>query len=205
MIFYAHNTVNGYETYVSDGTASGTFMLKDINPSSGNSYLNNKQEVTLKSNSKYCFFVAQNGVDTSLWRTDGTTLGTIKLTNGESVKNIDLFAIRQHLAKDVPVVIGMMVGGSFMQDMMGQEVWHPTDDDYNMIGFGGHAMCVIGYDDRKEGGAFQILNSWGNQWGQNGVAFVRYNECVKTCNIISYETSGIGYLFDAIFFGKSPR
>jgi len=87
MIFYAHNTVNGYETYVSDGTAAGTFMLKDINPSSGNSYLNNKQEVTLKSNSKYCFFVAQNGVDTSLWRTDGTTLGTIKLTNGESVYN----------------------------------------------------------------------------------------------------------------------
>lgn len=103
-------------------------------------------------------------------------LGFTRLTDGDNVNNLDLFAIKEHLAKDVPVVIGMMVGGSFMQDMMGQQVWHPTDEDYNMMGFGGHAMCVIGYDDRKEGGAFQILNSWGPQWGQNGVGFVRYND-----------------------------
>jgi hypothetical protein len=37
-------------------------------------------------------------------------------------------------------------------------------------------MCVIGYDDRKEGGAFQIMNSWGPEWGQNGVAWVKYND-----------------------------
>ena len=103
-------------------------------------------------------------------------LGFTRLTSGESVRNLDLYAIKQHLAKDVPVVIGMMVGGSFMQDMMGQQVWQPKEDDYNMMGFGGHAMCVIGYDDRKEGGAFQILNSWGPEWGQNGVGWVRYND-----------------------------
>ncbi len=103
-------------------------------------------------------------------------LGFTRLTNGDNVNNLDLFAIKEHLAKDVPVVIGMLVGGSFMQGMMGQQVWHPTDEDYNMMGFGGHALCVIGYDDRKEGGAFQILNSWGPQWGQNGVGYVRYND-----------------------------
>ncbi|MEP7317643.1 MAG: C1 family peptidase, partial [Panacibacter sp.] len=103
-------------------------------------------------------------------------LGFTRLTDGDNVNNIDLYAIKEHLAKDVPVVIGMMVGGSFMQDMMGQPVWHPSDEDYNMMGFGGHAMCVIGYDDRKEGGVFQILNSWGPQWGQNGVGYVRYTD-----------------------------
>ena len=36
-------------------------------------------------------------------------------------------------------------------------------------------MCVIGYDDYKEGGAFQIMNSWGPEWGKNGVAWVPYN------------------------------
>ncbi len=70
----------------------------------------------------------------------------------------------------------MMVGGSFMQGVQGQEVWHTADEDYNMMGFGGHAMCVIGYDDRKEGGAFQIMNSWGQDWGNNGVAWVLYKD-----------------------------
>jgi hypothetical protein len=37
-------------------------------------------------------------------------------------------------------------------------------------------MCVIGYDDFKNGGAFQIMNSWGEEWGNNGVAYVRYND-----------------------------
>lgn len=103
-------------------------------------------------------------------------LGFTRLTDDESTKEINLHAIKEHLSKDVPVVIGMMVGGSFMQDMAGKEVWHPTDDDYTQIGFGGHAMCVIGYDDRKEGGAFQIMNSWGKDWGVNGIGWVLYKD-----------------------------
>jgi hypothetical protein len=31
----------------------------------------------------------------------------------------------------------MMVGGSFMQEMKDRELWIPTNDDYNMMGFGG--------------------------------------------------------------------
>jgi hypothetical protein len=61
-----------------------------------------------------------------------------------------------------------------MQDMLGQKVWHPTNEDYSQMGFGGHAMCVIGYDERMEGGAFEIMNSWGPEWGQNGLAYIRY-------------------------------
>ncbi len=102
--------------------------------------------------------------------------GFNRLTISDDPNGINLRAIKEHLAKDAPVVIGMMVGGSFMQDMMGQKVWHPTDDDYRQIGFGGHAMCVIGYDDRLEGGAFQIMNSWGPDWGENGIGYVRYSD-----------------------------
>lgn len=88
----------------------------------------------------------------------------------------DFFAIKQYLAKGAPVICGMMVGGSFMQDMQGQDVWHPSQYDNSMEGFGGHCMCIIGYDDRLEGGAFQIMNSWGPSWGNNGVAWVRYKD-----------------------------
>lgn len=102
--------------------------------------------------------------------------GFHRLTETEDVNGINIRAVKEHLAKDAPVVIGMMVGGTFMQEMLGQKVWHPTQDDQQMMGFGGHAMCVIGYDDRIEGGAFQIMNSWGPEWGQNGVAYVRYGD-----------------------------
>ncbi len=105
--------------------------------------------------------------------------GFNRLTTDEGTDGINLRAIKEHLAKDAPVVIGMMVGGTFMQDMMGQKVWHPTDEDYQQAGFGGHAMCVIGYDDRLEGGAFQIMNSWGPEWGQNGLGYVRYGDFKK--------------------------
>jgi hypothetical protein len=98
--------------------------------------------------------------------------GFSRLTNGESVQGISVRAVKEHLAKDAPVVIGMMVGGSFMQAMAGKELWTPTGQDRSQMGFGGHAMCVIGYDDRKQ--AFQIMNSWGTDWGIDGVAWVRY-------------------------------
>jgi hypothetical protein len=95
--------------------------------------------------------------------------------SGEDYK-VDMLAVKQNLAQGAPVVIGMMVGGSFMQPMLGQKVWIPGNDDYNMMGFGGHAICVIGYDDYLEGGAFQIMNSWGPEWGENGLAWVRYKD-----------------------------
>lgn len=79
MIFYAHNTVDGYEPYVSDGTGAGTFMLKNINPA-GNSWISQSQNAHLRFNNKYCFFVANNGTANALWSTDGTTAGTVQLT-----------------------------------------------------------------------------------------------------------------------------
>ena len=102
--------------------------------------------------------------------------GYNRLTKGGNEYEVDLLAIKQNVAQGAPVVIGMMVGGSFMQAMQGRETWIPSKSDYNQQGFGGHAMCVIGYDDYKEGGAFQIMNSWGENWGNKGVAYVRYKD-----------------------------
>lgn len=102
--------------------------------------------------------------------------GFTRITNGDNVNEISVRGIKEHLAKNAPVAIGMMVGQSFMQDMMGQELWRPQGMDASQMGMGGHAMSVIGYDDRKFGGAFQIMNSWGPEWGKNGVGWVRYGD-----------------------------
>ncbi|MBI1343823.1 MAG: peptidase C1A papain [Terrimonas sp.] len=100
--------------------------------------------------------------------------GFTRLTSGDNINKISVRAVKEHLAKDAPVVIGMMVGQSFMQPMMGQELWRPAGMDASQMGMGGHAMCVIGYDDTKYGGAFQIMNSWGPEWGKDGIGWVRY-------------------------------
>jgi len=104
------------------------------------------------------------------------TKGFNRLTLGGDDYRTDLLAIKQNLAQGAPVVVGMMVGGSFMSDMNGRNFWQPARSDYNMMGFGGHAMCVIGYDDYYQGGAFQIMNSWGEEWGSEGICWIRYND-----------------------------
>jgi hypothetical protein len=106
--------------------------------------------------------------------------GYNRLTNGDT-QEPDLLAIKQNLAQGAPVVVGMMVGGSFLQDMVGRELWIPESSDYNMMSFGGHCMCIIGYDDYKFGteagnGAFLLQNSWGPEWGKDGRAWVRYKD-----------------------------
>ena len=103
--------------------------------------------------------------------------GFNRLTEGSDPSGpADVQGIRQNLAQGAPVVIGMMVGGTFMSRMVGQKVWYPTQSDYSMRGFSGHAMCVIGYDDNLDGGAFQLMNSWGEDWGDRGMAWVRYQD-----------------------------
>jgi hypothetical protein len=88
------------------------------------------------------------------------------------------------LANNAPVVIGMMVGGTFMQDREGKDVWLPSERDYNKRNFGGHCMCIIGYDDHffENDGAFLIQNSWGQRWGKNGKAWISYKDFVYFTN-----------------------
>ncbi len=109
--------------------------------------------------------------------------GYNRLTLGGDDQTIDMKAMKQNLAKGAPVIIGMAVGGTFMQEMMGKKIWHPTEDDYSKQGFGGHCMCVIGYDDFMEGGrgGFQLMNSWGPEWGDNGIAWISYKDFKYFC------------------------
>jgi len=65
--------------------------------------------------------------------------GYNRLTYGANNYKTDLDGMKQNLAQGAPVVIGMMVGGTFMQSMRGQKVWRPTQRDYQQGGFGGHA------------------------------------------------------------------
>jgi ELWxxDGT repeat protein len=68
--FAASDAANGWEVWRTDGTAAGTRILKDMRPGSGGS---NPRELT--DFEGRLFFVA----DGSLWRSNGTTSGTVRL------------------------------------------------------------------------------------------------------------------------------
>ncbi len=103
--------------------------------------------------------------------------GYERLSVNHNNYKVDINAIRQHLASGAPVVIGMMVGESFTYSMKNKNLWQPSRADLSGSSrLGGHAMCVIGYDDTALNGegAFHIMNSWGSDWGENGNAWVGY-------------------------------
>ena len=37
-------------------------------------------------------------------------------------------------------------------------------------------MVVVGYDDNQYGGSFQLMNSWGTHWGEDGFTWIRYRD-----------------------------
>lgn len=80
--------------------------------------------------------------------------------------------VKKSLAEGRPVVIAMDVPVSFNT---AKELWIPLESDYKNWSRG-HAITVIGYDDKKFGGAFELMNSWGKRWGKDGYTWVTYSD-----------------------------
>jgi hypothetical protein len=78
--------------------------------------------------------------------------------------------VKKSLSEQKPVIIGMNTPNSFMS---AETIWRPREDPDSY--YGGHAMCVIGYDDAKYGGAFEVQNSWGKKWGNSGFIWIPYD------------------------------
>ena len=51
----------------------------------------------------------------------------------------------------------------------------PTSETWNGL----HAVTMVGYDDYKNGGSFLFVNSWGQDWGDNGYFWVTYKDFEK--------------------------
>jgi hypothetical protein len=56
--------------------------------------------------------------------------------------------------------------------------WRPS---YNEETIDGHAMLIVGYDDNRNGGSFEVMNSWGADFGDNGYVWIRYSDMEKRC------------------------
>jgi Papain family cysteine protease/Domain of unknown function (DUF4384) len=97
--------------------------------------------------------------------------GYVRLFNTDDPGVKKVTAIKQALFENNPVVAGIICPPSFT---MAAEFWQPREK--SNPDQGGHAVCVIGYDDQRYGGAFQVVNSWGKTWGDQGYTWIRYED-----------------------------
>lgn len=76
VYFNATSLEHGYETWKTDGTAAGTYVLKDIFPGGAHSFHSVNRPIRRRGNEEF-YFVANNGENgMELWRSNGTTAGT---------------------------------------------------------------------------------------------------------------------------------
>ncbi|MBL1214944.1 MAG: DUF4384 domain-containing protein [Ignavibacteriae bacterium] len=98
-----------------------------------------------------------------------------QLVNRKTKDKISL--IKKSLSENNPVVVAINCPDSF-QDV--EEVWQPDSSDYQN-NFAGHAITIVSYNDKKENGAFEIMNSWGTDWGDEGFAWIKYTDFEQFC------------------------
>ncbi|MCP5063431.1 MAG: cysteine protease [Ignavibacteriae bacterium] len=95
--------------------------------------------------------------------------------------------VKKSLSEMKPVIIAMYCPNSFSG---AKDLWQPREIDYKENTYG-HAVCIVGYDDNKFGGAFNILNSWGTNWGKGGYTWMKYEDfehfCIFAFELISKE------------------
>lgn len=131
--------------------------------------LTNKGDLLLSDNIPDCVSTIDNQSDDKA--RNYTIKAFTRLTNGfSSMTSNDISVIKKSLSEKKPVVISLKCMNSFFG--VGKDgIWVPKAND---VYEGNHAMCVVGYDDAKSGGAFEVMNSWGSNWGNRGFVWITY-------------------------------
>lgn len=102
------------------------------------------------------------------------------------------------LSYKLPVVIGIYLTESFMKGTSLTYGHYSPQPGEKYIG--GHAMCVVGYDDIKFGGAFEVMNSYGDTYGDNGFVWISYKDFAATVGE-AYVMKTTKYKTEACSFG----
>jgi ELWxxDGT repeat protein len=82
IFYFRANNLTGEVLWRTDGTEAGTYILKNIYPFGSNLYENHNYIINTKYHSVFngfLYFTANDGTGFSIWKTDGTAAGTLKV------------------------------------------------------------------------------------------------------------------------------
>jgi len=113
----------------------------------------------------------------SKWATRPTTAAYNDAKNRKVTgyaKCANFVAVKAALANNTPVIVGFDVYESFEGTVNNTTGMMPYPNINTEELLGGHAVCIVGYDDALNGGRFICRNSWGTSWGNNGYFYMPY-------------------------------
>ena len=85
----------------------------------------------------------------------------------------DIKSIKQVLASGKPVLIGILIYSSFESNNATNYGIISIPDINNETLLGGHAILLVGYDDKTK--VFKFQNSWSTLWGDKGYGYIPYD------------------------------
>lgn len=86
-----------------------------------------------------------------------------------------------------PLVIAITLYENF-DDFAGTGVYIPSGSS-----IGGHALCVVGYDNENAQGNWLVKNSYGMSWGDNGYGRIRWRDPYLEPELVVYSLSSLSH------------
>ncbi len=109
-------------------------------------------------------------------------------------EKFDLETIKKCLLDNKLPIFAMFVPASF--GSVNDANWNLNEDEKNdpvsaVLAQKGimherHAMTIVSYDDNRNGGSFEIMNSWGTDFGDKGFVWVKYDDLQKYTYTVDY-------------------
>lgn len=100
-----------------------------------------------------------------------------RLFNVQDGDQLKIYNVKKALSGGSPVVVGMVTPTSFFGS---GKLWEPKPgEDPQDKTLRGHALCIIGYDDNRYGGAFRVINSFGPRWADGGYCWISYQNIAR--------------------------